>query len=200
MRRRLLECMHLGIGSVVVRPRQVCPVEPHARDADIGRPLHIMPEVIAHHHSLPRQAAAQMCIRDRHYFDNFVKFWTDVQENDWAVDGAMTDVKGDRSLSPSKQADPDLFLHVVERTADGVYVTGAKAHQTGYINSHYVLVMPTISMREGDEDYAISFACPTDAEGITPVSYTHLSTPAPSTSGGSSCSPRPIRPPDGRCV
>ena len=42
-----------------------------------------------------------------HYFDNFVKFWTDVQENDWAVDGAMTDVKGDRSLSPSKQADPD---------------------------------------------------------------------------------------------
>ena len=102
-----------------------------------------------------------------HYFDNFVKFWTDVQENDWAVDGAMTDVKGDRSLSPSKQADPDLFLHVVERTADGVYVTGAKAHQTGYINSHYVLVMPTISMREGDEDYAISFACPTDAEGIT---------------------------------
>ena len=27
--------------------------------------------------------------------------------------------------------------------------------------------MPTISMREGDEDYAISFACPTDAEGIT---------------------------------
>ena len=35
----------------------------------------------------------------------------------------MTDVKGDRSLAPSKQADPDLFLHVVERTADGVYVT-----------------------------------------------------------------------------
>ena len=101
------------------------------------------------------------------YHENFVKFWTDVQNNDWGVDGAMTDVKGDRSLAPSKQADPDLFLHVVERTADGVYVTGAKAHQTGYLNSHYVLVMPTISMREGDEDYAISFACPTDAEGIT---------------------------------
>ena len=102
-----------------------------------------------------------------HYFENFVKFWTDVQKNDWAVDGAMTDVKGDRALPPSKQADPDLFLHVVERTAEGVYVTGAKAHQTGCINSHYILVMPTISMREGDEDYAISFACPADAEGIT---------------------------------
>ena len=47
------------------------------------------------------------------YHENFVKFWTDVQNNDWGVDGAMTDVKGDRSLAPSKQADPDLFLHVV---------------------------------------------------------------------------------------
>ena len=101
------------------------------------------------------------------YHENFKKFWTMVQDEDLAVDGAMTDVKGDRGLSPSKQADPDLFLHVVERTPDGIYVTGAKAHQTGYLNSHYVLVMPTISMREGDEDYDVSFACPTDAEGIT---------------------------------
>ena len=100
------------------------------------------------------------------YHENFKKFWTEVQDKDLAVDGAMTDVKGDRGLSPSQQADPDLFLHVVERTADGVYVTGAKAHQTGYVNSHYVLVMPTIAMRDGDEDYAIAFACPTDAKGI----------------------------------
>lgn len=100
------------------------------------------------------------------YHENFVKFLTRVQDLDLAVDGAMTDVKGDRSLSPSQQADPDLFLHVVERTEDGVYVTGAKAHQTGYINSHEVLVMPTISMRPGDEDYAISFSIPTDSKGI----------------------------------
>lgn len=100
------------------------------------------------------------------YHENFKRFWTKVQDEDLAVDGAMTDVKGDRGLSPSQQADPDLYLHVVERTADGVYVTGAKAHQTGFVNSHYVLVMPTIAMRAGDEDYAISFACPTDAEGI----------------------------------
>ena len=101
------------------------------------------------------------------YHENFIKFLTRVQDEDLAVDGAMTDVKGDRGLAPSKQADPDLFLHVVERTPDGVYVTGAKAHQTGFVNSHEVLVMPTISMREGDEDYAISFAVPTDSEGIT---------------------------------
>ena len=32
----------------------------------------------------------------------------------------MTDPKGDRSLGPSAQADPDLFVHIVERRVDGV--------------------------------------------------------------------------------
>jgi len=100
------------------------------------------------------------------YHENFKKFWTYIQQNDLVVDGAMTDPKGDRSLAPSKQADPDAFLRVVERRPDGVVVRGAKAHQTGIVNSHEVLVMPTIAMREDDKDYAISFAVPTDSEGI----------------------------------
>ena len=95
-----------------------------------------------------------------HYHDNFVKFATYVQQNDLTVDGAMTDTKGDRSLSPSKQADPDLFLHVVERRPDGIVVRGAKAHQTGILNSHEVIVMPTIAMGPDDKDYAVSFAVP----------------------------------------
>lgn len=100
------------------------------------------------------------------YHENFKKFWTYIQKNDLVVDGAMTDPKGDRSLAPSKQADPDSFMHVVERRADGVVVCGAKAHQTGIVNSHEVLVMPTIAMKPDDKDYAISFAVPTDSEGI----------------------------------
>lgn len=100
------------------------------------------------------------------YHENFKNFLNDVQLKDLVVDGAMTDPKGDRSLAPSKQADPDTYLHVVERRSDGVVVRGAKAHQTGIVNSHEVLVMPTIAMREDDKDYAISFAVPTDSEGI----------------------------------
>ena len=96
-------------------------------------------------------------------FTNYMKF---VQENDYTVDGAMTDPKGDRALSPSKQADPDLYLRVVERRPDGVVVRGAKAHQTGICNSHEVLVMPTIALSPEDKDYAISFAVPVDAEGV----------------------------------
>jgi 4-hydroxybutyryl-CoA dehydratase/vinylacetyl-CoA-Delta-isomerase len=101
------------------------------------------------------------------YNKRFLKYLEYVQEEDLVCDGAMTDPKGDRNLSPSQQADPDLFLHVVEERADGIIVTGAKAHQTGAVNSHEIIVMPTISMREEDKDYAISFAVPSDTDGIT---------------------------------
>ncbi len=100
------------------------------------------------------------------YHDRFNKFLLNMQEQDWTVDGAMTDPKGDRGLSPSQQADPDLFVHVVERRADGIVVSGAKAHQTGSVNSHWILVMPTIAMGKEDADYAVSFVAPADAEGI----------------------------------
>lgn len=101
------------------------------------------------------------------YNKRFLKYLEFVQENDLTCDGAMTDPKGDRSLAPHKQPDPDMFLHVVEETAEGIYVSGAKAHQTGAVNSHEIIVMPTISMREEDADYAVSFALPADADGIT---------------------------------
>jgi len=101
------------------------------------------------------------------YNERFLKYLAYVQENDLVCDGAMTDPKGDRSLPPHKQADPDLFLRIVEERKDGIVVRGAKAHQTGAVNSHEVIVMPTISMREEDRDYAVSFALPSDTRGIT---------------------------------
>ena len=101
-----------------------------------------------------------------HYHENFKKFLTMVQDEDLTVDGAMTDPKGDRSKAPHEQADADMFVHVVERRPDGIVVCGAKCHQTGSINSHWHIFMPTISMGEADKDWAVSFACPTDADGM----------------------------------
>jgi 4-hydroxybutyryl-CoA dehydratase/vinylacetyl-CoA-Delta-isomerase len=96
-------------------------------------------------------------------FRTYLKY---VQENDLVVDGAMTDPKGNRRLAPADQADPDLFLRVVERRPDGIIVRGSKVHQTGAINSHEILVMPTQSMREQDADYAVAFAVPADAPRV----------------------------------
>lgn len=100
------------------------------------------------------------------YHERFKNYLLHVQENDLTIDGAMTDPKGDRGLSPSQQADPDMYVHIVEKREDGIVVRGAKAHQTGSINSHEHLVMPTIAMKKGEEAYAVSFAVPTDAEGV----------------------------------
>jgi 4-hydroxybutyryl-CoA dehydratase/vinylacetyl-CoA-Delta-isomerase len=102
-----------------------------------------------------------------HYNKRFLRYLEYVQENDLVCAGAMTDTKGDRSLPPHKQSDPDLYLHVVEERKDGIVVRGAKAHLTGAVNSHEIIVMPTITMREEDKDYAISFAVPSDTKGIT---------------------------------
>ncbi len=101
------------------------------------------------------------------YHQRLKKFLLYVQENDLVSDGAMTDPKGDRGRAPHEQTDPDMYMHVVERRNNGIVVRGAKAHQTGITNSHEIIVMPTISMTEKDRDFALSFAVPTDSEGIT---------------------------------
>ncbi|MEG9194794.1 MAG: 4-hydroxyphenylacetate 3-hydroxylase family protein [Candidatus Methanoglobus sp.] len=89
-----------------------------------------------------------------------------VQKNDLMPAGAMTDVKGDRSKRPSQQADKDLYVRIVEKREDGIVVRGAKAHITGAVNSHEIIVMPTRALEADDKDYAVSFAVPVDAEGV----------------------------------
>jgi 4-hydroxybutyryl-CoA dehydratase/vinylacetyl-CoA-Delta-isomerase len=100
------------------------------------------------------------------YHQRFIEYLKYCQSNDLIIDGARTDPKGDRGLPPHKQADPDLFVRVVERRPDGIVVSGAKAHQTGSSNSHEMIVMPTQSMTEADRDWAVAFSCPMDTEGV----------------------------------
>jgi len=101
------------------------------------------------------------------YHERFKKYWIDVQTQDLMVDGAMTDTKGDRSKRPKDQPDPDAFLHIIDENDEGVIVRGAKVHQTGFLNSHRAIVMPTLSLRPGEEEYAVSFGIDTNADGIT---------------------------------
>lgn len=101
------------------------------------------------------------------YHQRFTRFLRYCQEENLVVGGAMTDVKGDRSKAPADQDDPDLFVHVVERRPDGLVLRGAKAHQTGCINSHWIVVMPTMRLREADRDYAVVAAIPVEHPGLT---------------------------------
>ena len=101
------------------------------------------------------------------YHQRLLDFIKMVQTENFVIGGAMTDPKGDRSKGPTEQIDPDMFLHIVKRDDKGIYVTGAKAHQTGCINSHWILLMPTLRLTENDKDYAVVGAITADAPGIT---------------------------------
>ena len=101
------------------------------------------------------------------YHQKLISFLTLMHKYNFVLGGAMTDVKGDRSLGPSQQVDPDMFVHVRKRTSKGVYISGAKAHQTGCINSHWLMIMPTMRLLEEDKQYAIVGAVPVSSKGIT---------------------------------
>ena len=101
------------------------------------------------------------------YHKRLLDFIKMLQIENFVIGGAMTDPKGDRSKGPAEQVDPDMFVHVVKKDDKGIYITGAKAHQTGCINSHWIIIMPTMRLTENDKEYAIVGAIPADAEGIT---------------------------------
>ena len=101
------------------------------------------------------------------YHGCFIDFLRYIQTNDLVTAACMTDPKGDRSLSPSKQADKDQYVHIVEEKEAGLVVRGAKLHITGSVNSHELVVVPTRALKEEDRDYAVAFAIPADTKGVT---------------------------------
>jgi 4-hydroxybutyryl-CoA dehydratase/vinylacetyl-CoA-Delta-isomerase len=103
------------------------------------------------------------------YHPRLVDYVRYVQENDLMCTGAMTDPKGDRGLPPGKQSDPDQYMHVADRRKTGIVVRGAKVHQTGAVNSHDIIVMPTTGLEPADAPYALAFAIPADTPGLVYV-------------------------------
>jgi len=97
------------------------------------------------------------------YHQNLVEIVKQAQKNDWIIGGAIVSPKGDRSKGVSQQADPDMYLHVVEKREDGIVVRGAKAHGTAapYTNMLCVVEMEFVP------EYFVGFFTPPDAEGIT---------------------------------
>ena len=103
------------------------------------------------------------------YHDNFLKWLERFQREDLVASCAQTDVKGERLKRPAEQADPDMYVHVVEERSDGIVVRGSKVHISEASISDEILVVPNRALQKGEENYAVSFAVPSDYEGIKQV-------------------------------
>jgi len=103
------------------------------------------------------------------YHPRFREYLKMVQSKDLSVAGALTEPRGVRSKKTLDWSDPYLSLKVVDRNKDGIVVRGAKINISGAYASHELVVLPQSAHFEGEEDYAIAFATPIDAEGITYV-------------------------------
>ena len=109
---------------------------------------------------------AVTALLDGPYAERVRAFYAYCRDNDLAVAVAQTDVKGDRRKRPSEQADPDLYLRVIDRRDDGVVVRGAKVHTSASTQAHEIVVLPTRAMGAGEEDWSIAFALPVNTPGL----------------------------------
>jgi 4-hydroxybutyryl-CoA dehydratase/vinylacetyl-CoA-Delta-isomerase len=101
------------------------------------------------------------------YYPRFIEYLKMVQRNDLSVAGALTEPRGHRMKRAIDWPDPDLSLRIVEKTDDGIVVRGAKINISGAFASHELVVLPQNAHTEDEKEYAVAFAVPTDAEGIT---------------------------------
>jgi 4-hydroxyphenylacetate 3-monooxygenase len=101
-----------------------------------------------------------------------------VREDPFHV-SANTDPKGDRSKPPQQQ-DPDMLLHVVKETDNGIVVRGAK-FETAAAYANQAFVKPTIANWGNDQlsDYALGFITDMGARGLKFISRTGFAGRAP---------------------
>ncbi|MDI6871795.1 MAG: 4-hydroxyphenylacetate 3-hydroxylase N-terminal domain-containing protein [Bacillota bacterium] len=107
--------------------------------------------------------------RGTEYHERFRAFLRKAAAEDLALTASVTDPKGDRGLRPGQQPDPDLYLHIIDRNERGIVVRGAKAHQGRPMAVDYTLVLPTMGMQAGEEEYAVAFAVANGSPGVTQI-------------------------------
>jgi len=101
------------------------------------------------------------------YHRRFLDYLRVYHERDWDGCCAQTDSKGDRMKRPSRQEDPDAYVHIVEERKDGIVVSGFKMSITQAAYADEIIVLPTRALTEEDRDWAVAFAVPGDIEGMS---------------------------------
>lgn len=122
-------------------------------------------------------AASRMKADHPVYAERALAYFDDAKRRDIRLVQCITDAKGDRSLPPAKQDDPDLYLRIVARESDGVVIRGAKLHISSCAIAHEMIVMPTKRMKPGEEDWSFAGIVPVNAPGVKVVNTTFAPSP-----------------------
>ena len=100
------------------------------------------------------------------YKTNVDSLYRRFRDEDLIMAVAMSDTKGDRSLHPSQQADPDMYVHKVAERDDGIVIRGMKAHISGAAYMHELVVMPTKRMKPDESEYSVTCVVSPGTEGV----------------------------------
>jgi len=92
-----------------------------------------------------------------------------VRDNDHYVTYVIVNPQGDRSKATSDQGDEFHTVAVVDEDSQGITVKGAKMLGTGTVMSNEVLVASLLPLKEGEENYAVTFAVPMNAKGLKQI-------------------------------
>ena len=107
------------------------------------------------------------------YAENVVNYYHFVRDNDLFLSHALVTPQNDRSQTSGKQADKSMHLRVVKERDDGIVVSGARMLATlGPVSDEMIMYNLPIFVEGVDEDHAISFAVPTDVEGMRQICRT----------------------------
>jgi 4-hydroxyphenylacetate 3-monooxygenase oxygenase component len=99
--------------------------------------------------------------------ENVQRYYRYCRDNDLFLTHAIVNPQVDRSKSSAEQSDAYAHLRVVEKTAEGLIVRGAKMLATHGPTADEILVYPLpYSVRAGEEKYALAFGIPTDTPGL----------------------------------
>ena len=132
------------------------------------------PDILAPHIiTLYNSREALAAVKNPHcdFGENIANYHRHCLENDLFLTHALGDPQVDRSEQPQNEQravlEEDIALHVVEETAEGVIVHGAKQLATAapISNETYVSLSATF-VRRADPRFVLAFSIPTNSPGL----------------------------------
>ncbi|MFI9616480.1 4-hydroxyphenylacetate 3-monooxygenase, oxygenase component [Streptomyces sp. NPDC052023] len=104
------------------------------------------------------------------YADNVQRYLEYVRDNDLFLTHALVTPQNDRSRPSGEQGDAYLHMGVVEETADGLVLRGARMLATLAPMADELLIYSLPGLKPGQERHAAVFALPIDTPGLRLIS------------------------------